>query len=133
MINLIVTQKRIRRLAAFVLWGWASAMARSTFFAESILKSARGIFVQAAGDNPLQFRRGSSRLGLVSQDGRQNGNGGRACECGTAGDQFVENRTEGEDILAGVDRFRFGLFGRHIAGGPDDHPRFGSRCVADAA
>ena len=83
------------------------------------LYSARGIFAQAAPDQPLEFRRRSvaelaDRLRLIAQDAQNCREGGIRLEGPLTGGHFVHHRSEGKNVRAVVHILSFRLFGRHI-------------------
>ena len=85
------------------------------------------VFSQAARDN-LMYRAGDLRGEggrFQVEDGGQGERGAVAAERAAAGEHFVEDRAEAEDVAAGVHFLAFGLLGRHIGGGAYDHAQVG--------
>lgn len=94
-----------------------------------MLGAASAVFAQAAGDGPLQIARdlGAERRRFFAQDRRQRGHGRLPLEGTAAGDHFVQQRAEAEDVGAGVYLAALGLFRGHVADCAEDGALLGLR------
>jgi hypothetical protein len=102
------------------------------------LESQLAIFLQATARQPLQRRRDVRQrfreIGrIVFQDRAKRFDRRAALECARAGQHLVEDRAEGEDVGARVDRLAAHLLGRHVADRAEDHARLRGRLLEDAA
>ena len=66
---------------------------------------------------------------MVAQDRRKSLTGGTASKGALAGEHFVQDAAEGEDVAAGIGRLAGNLLRRHIADRSDDHARLSIRGV----
>ena len=62
----------------------------------------------------------AGRFRFMCQDRRQRGHFRVAAECTTAGEHFVEHRTEREDIRSRIRGFALRLLGRHVCCGAEN-------------
>ena len=77
---------------------------------------------QATRDYALHLRSAFQGGRLIMQNGHQYRKDGGTLEGLPAGQQFVEQRAEGEDVGPRVHRLALRLLGRHVAGGAEDRP-----------
>ncbi len=56
-----------------------------------------------------------------------------AAECSLSGGHLLQDKAEGEDVSAGVQRVTAHLLGRHVAGGAQGDAKPGKGCVRRAA
>ena len=85
-------------------------------------KAFVAIFLEAAANDGVERRVGElRRLGI--ENGDEGVDGGVSAEGADAGDHFVEDRAEGEDVAAVIQQLTADLFRRHVADGAHDQPR----------
>ena len=97
-----------------------------------VLAAACDVFPQAAADEALElgrhgFGNGADGFGLFFDNRGQSGHARFAAEGAAAGDHFIEDGAEGEDVAARIDGLAFGLLGRHVRDAAEQYAFFGAK------